>query len=68
MTPEESPNPRVTNASLPAGCGCYLVGAPVASFVSFTINHSVAWSMFHSFFWWAYLPYVCAGSVWEHLS
>ena len=34
MTPEEPPDPRVTNASLPAGCGCYLVGAPVASFVA----------------------------------
>lgn len=44
------------------GPGClFFLGAPVAAWCSWTINHSLLWAGFHAFFWWLYIPYLCLG-------
>ena len=43
------------------GCGCYIFGMPVAAICSWMINQSLLWAIFHAFFWWAYIPYLCLG-------
>lgn len=44
-----------------AGCGCYMIGMPVAAVCSWLINHSIWWAIFHAIFWWLYLIYLCMG-------
>ena len=57
--------PKSTRSSSPpsggSGCGCYLVGMPIAALCSWTLNHSILWAAFHALVWWLYLPYLCAG-------
>lgn len=44
-----------------SGCGCYVVGMPIAAIASWILNHSVLWAIFHGIFWAPYLLYLCMG-------
>lgn len=47
---------RSNGASLPT-----LIGAAIAAYCSWQLNHSIMWAAIHAFFNWFYLLYLCAG-------
>lgn len=38
-----------------------LIGAVIAAYCSWQINHSIFWAAIHALFNWVYLLYLCAG-------
>lgn len=44
-----------------SGCGCGLVGLPIAVICSWTLNHSILWAIVHGLVWPFYLVYLCVG-------
>lgn len=38
-----------------------LIGAVIAAYCSWQINHSIIWASIHAIFNWIYILYLCAG-------
>lgn len=38
-----------------------LIGAVIAAYCSWQLNHSIFWASIHAIFNWLYLLYLCAG-------